>query len=621
MCIKCHAAYSDSGRKQKQVITLLIVIILLATAAVLTSAENLVASTQGSEPNVPTSLSDSVASANFTYLPMLSGTTPVQSAGYPPSKVKVLITFSSPPGPAEEALVRSMGGDIKYRYSLVAAIASSVPEAAVAALRRAPTVTLIEPDIEVHLMDAELDSVWGVQSIGAAIVHAQGNQGAGVKIGIFDTGIDLDHPDLRYDPACSTSFVIGETLDDGHSHGTHVAGTIAALDNDIGVVGVAPASTLCIYKVFSNAGAANYSDIIAALDRAVTDGVQITNHSYGSLSDPGELVKAAFDNTYAAGVLHVAAAGNYGTLSGTGENCIYPARWATVLATAAINQSSTRINYSSTCSEVELTAPGDVIYSTIPGGAYGDKSGTSMAAPHVAGSAALIWAANPHWSHEQVRAKLQSTANDLGVVGLDPWYGFGLVDAFEAARTEPVNTLPVANSQAVTTVEDTPVAILLTASDVDGDTLTYSVVSGPAMGTLSGTAPHLTYSPHPGFRGDDTFTFLTSDGFADGNMATVSITVIPPVDKVAILKASYTAARKSLTIEATSSAGNNVTLVATAYDSAGHLLGSIKMDYTAKKARYIATLTGLPGKPYRVQVTSSNGGSASMVGAAIGGKG
>jgi hypothetical protein len=260
-----------------------------------------------------------------------------------------------------------------------------------------------------------------------------------------------------------------------------------------------------------------------------------------------------------------------------------------------------------------------LIYSTLPGGGYGGKSGTSMAAPHVAGTAALIWATNPSWSHEQVRAQLQITADDLGEAGRDPWHGFGLVDALKAAG----NTPPVATDQAVTTVENTPVVILLTASEVDSDPLTYGVVSGPTNGTLSGTPPHLTYTPHPGFSAADSFTFIANDGLADSNVATVSISVTPgtPADTVTILKASYTDARRSLTVEATSSASSGMTLTAAAYDAAGHLLGTVKMDYSAKKLRYTATLTGLSAKPYRVTVTSSGRGSASVEGAAIGGKG
>jgi hypothetical protein len=358
-------------------------------------------------------------------------------AAQSPAKVKVLITFAEPPGFLQQTLLRSVGAEIRYTYRSLPVIAASVPEVALTGLRHNPRVTAVEHDLELRVVDAELDSAWGVKRIGAGNAHAAGNVGAGVKVGILDTGIDVDHPDLVYDPSCSASFVSGESLDDGHSHGTHVAGTIAGLDNGTGVVGVAPGATLCIYKVMSNSGAGNYSDVIAALERAVADGVQVTNNSYGSTGDPGLAVKAAFGNAYAAGMLHVAAAGNYGNAYGIGDNCIYPARWDTVMATAATTSSDARASFSSTCAEVEIAAPGSLINSTLPGGAYGPKSGTSMASPHVAGAAALFLAAAPGASNAQIRAQLQSTADDLGDPGRDVQYGYGLVDVDEGTLPDP----------------------------------------------------------------------------------------------------------------------------------------------------------------------------------------
>ncbi|MCI5122443.1 MAG: peptidase S8, partial [Candidatus Electrothrix sp. AUS4] len=297
----------------------------------------------------------------------------------PPDMVKVLIGFDIQPGPAEEALVHGKGGTVKYTYHLVPAIAATLPAQAREALLRNPNVIAVDDDLAVHAIDEELDNTWGVKRIGAGTVHDDGNKGYGVKVGILDSGIDTDHPDLTYDPACSANFVDSETLEDGAGHGTHTAGTVAALDNDTGVVGVAPEVTLCIYKVLDSNGSGSYSDVIAALEQAVDDGVQVTNNSYGSTGDPGAIVKAAFDNAYAAGVLNIGSAGNNGTADGTGDNCGYPARWDSVVATAATTQSDVRASFSSTCPEVELAAPGYYILSTVPGGGYGYKSGTSMA--------------------------------------------------------------------------------------------------------------------------------------------------------------------------------------------------------------------------------------------------
>jgi adhesin HecA-like repeat protein len=533
----------------------------------------------------------------------------------PPDMVKVLIGFKSHPGPDEEALVHSKGGEVKRTYRIVPAIAARVPSQALAGLRKNPNITAVEPDLEVHVIDAELDNTWGVKRIGAGTIHDSGNKGYWVKVAVLDTGIDTDHPDLTYDPTCSTSFVDGEALEDGHGHGTHTAGTVAALDNDTGVVGAAPDVTLCIYKVLSNSGSGNYSDIIAALEQAVADGVQITNNSYGGSGDPGSIVKAAFDNSYAAGVLNIAAAGNNGNAEGTGDNCIFPARWDSVVAVAATTQSDVRPYFSSTCPEVELAAPGYQIRSTVPGGGYGIMSGTSMASPHVAGTAALVLAAHRDWTNNEVRFQLQSTALDLGSPGRDVHYGYGLVDAVEATGGF-ANSPPTADNQDVVTTQNTPVDITLTGSDPESDPLTFSVLAAPSHGTLSGTAPDVTYTPATGFRGSDSFTFKANDGLLDSAAATVSLTV---TDTVAIAKAAYNAKKKTLSVEATSSANGAVILTATAFDSNGNPLGSKVLSYNTRKHNYTGTITGLSSKPFRVKVTSSGGGSDSVEGAEIGG--
>ncbi|MCI5168303.1 MAG: hypothetical protein D3903_19985, partial [Candidatus Electrothrix sp. GM3_4] len=434
----------------------------------------------------------------------------------PPDMVKVLIGFNIQPGPSEKALVHAKGGKVRHTYHLVPAIAATLPAQAREALLRNPNVVAVDDDLVVHAIDVELDNTWGVKRIGAGTVHDEGNKGYGVRVGILDTGIDTDHPDLNYDSSCSYSFVDGETLEDGHGHGTHTAGTVAALNNDTGVVGVAPEVTLCIYKVLNNGGGGSYSDVIAALEQAVADGVQITNNSYGSSSDPGSIVKAAFDNAYAAGVLNVGASGNDGNAAGTGDNCIFPARWDSVIATAATTQSDTRASFSSTCPEVEVTAPGYMILSTVPGGGYGYMSGTSMASPHAAGTAALVLAANPGWTNDEVRLQLQDTATDLGDPGRDTFYGYGLVDAVAATgSTPPSNNPPMADDQDVETAQDTPMNITLTGSDPDEDLLTFNVLLEPANGTLSGTAPYLTYTPDPNFYGTDSFLFKVNDGLMD----------------------------------------------------------------------------------------------------------
>jgi protocatechuate 3,4-dioxygenase beta subunit len=348
------------------------------------------------------------------------------------SKVKVLIAFDRQPGPGEQALVRGFGGAIRHTYTLVPAIAATVPEAAIGGLMKNPRVLRVEPDTAIYAI-GELDDSWGVKRIGAGTVHSAGNTGDGVTVAVIDTGIDYNHPDLKDNYAGGYDFVNKDNnpMDD-NGHGTHVAGTIAAVRDGSGVVGVAPDASIYALKVLNASGGGNFSDVIAALEWCVTHGIQVTNNSYGSSGDPGPTVKAAFDNAYAAGVIHVAAAGNNGNPSGKGDNVGYPARYASIIAVAATDSSDRRASFSSTGPAVELAAPGVGIKSTVPGGGYAVYNGTSMASPHVAGTAALVIASGIT-GPDSIRAKLQSTAIDLGSTGRDSFYGFGLVNAAEAA--------------------------------------------------------------------------------------------------------------------------------------------------------------------------------------------
>jgi subtilisin len=369
--------------------------------------------------------------------------------------VPVLIGFNRQPGLAQEALVRAAGGRIKHTYHLVPGIAATLPQTAIDALRRNPSVTTIEPDGLFHKVDAELDNTWGVKRIGAGAVHDAGNKALNVPVAIIDTGIDYTHPDLGGCATIGNGCKIAGGFDfvnndadpmDDDGHGTHVAGTVAALENSVGVVGVAPEAKLYALKVLDSSGSGSFSDVIKALEWVVDNGtIKITNNSYGSSSDPGTLVKAAFDNSYATGVLHIAAAGNSGTCSAKNDSVGYPAKYSSVVAVAATNSSDTRPCWSSTGASVEISAPGVSINSTKLGGSYVVYSGTSMASPHVAGVAALVLGTGASLTNVQVRDILASTAQDLGVAGRDPLYGYGLVNATAAVATVSSSPTPAVN--------------------------------------------------------------------------------------------------------------------------------------------------------------------------------
>src|SRR3989344_65401 len=375
-------------------------------------------------------------------------------------KIDVLVSFDKMPSKVEGKMIQALGGSVSYIYSLTPAIAASIPEAALNGLLHNPHVIAVEMDDAVYAVDIELDNTWGVEKIGGGTVHASGNTGVGVKIGIIDSGVNYDHPDLDGIYVGGHDFVqeddvAGDGPLDVYGHGTHVAGTACAEDNDLGVIGVAPSCALYSLRVLNDDGVGSWSRTIAALEWAVAHDLEIVNLSLGNSKNPGRAGKTAFDNTAAAGVVIVAAAGNSGNTAGKGDNIIYPAKYASVIAVGATDSTDKRASFSSTGSTLEIMAPGVAVLSTWNDSTsylnpqpiclasncyYKYGSGTSMAAPHVAGVAALIIASgtitdvNGNGIYDEVRTRLNSTATDLGAVGKDTQYGYGLVNASAAVQ-------------------------------------------------------------------------------------------------------------------------------------------------------------------------------------------
>ena len=267
---------------------------------------------------------------------------------------------------------------------------------------------------------------WGVDRVDADL--ALGN-GAGVKVCVVDTGIDKDHLDLQANIVGGKNFVANGRLvdptkwNDDNGHGTHVAGTIAAVDNTIGVVGVAPQASLLAAKVLNRQGSGYISDVVAGVDYCVQQGADVISMSLGTSSDV-QSVHDAMDAAYNAGALLVAAAGN-----DYGGPVSFPAAYDSVIAVSATDSNNQLAAFSNVGPKVELTAPGVNIFSTWNDGLYKTISGTSMATPHVSGVAALAIEANPGLDAVGIRTLLQTTANDLGEAGRDNSFGFGLVDA------------------------------------------------------------------------------------------------------------------------------------------------------------------------------------------------
>jgi subtilisin family serine protease len=382
-----------------------------------------------------------------------------EKGGPPDGLVKVLIGFKEKPGPPEQALVKGLGGKIKYTYNLIPAIAASVPEVAIEALKKNPNITNVELE-NPNITNVELDSKvfalqdtqtlpWGVDRIDAEDVHANNNRGSGVKVAIIDSGVDYEHEDL--DANFDTTLLGYDFVNDDdnpmddYGHGTHVAGTIAAEDNDFGVVGVAPEAELYALKVLNENGEGYVSAVVLAIQWATVNEIQVINMSLGGNKNIF-LEWACNLAYYDDGLLLVAAAGNGGSVNG--GSVIYPAAYSSVIAVSATDEYDNFASFSSTGKQVELAAPGVDINSTLPGNAYSGEtwSGTSMASPHVAGTAALVWATGDFLTNDDVRAQLQSTAEDIGLSTREQ--GYGLVDAAEAVGvgTPPPGTGAIAGN-------------------------------------------------------------------------------------------------------------------------------------------------------------------------------
>jgi len=405
----------------------------------------------------------------------------------------VIIVFKNAP---DAELIKAHGGDIKYQYDIIPGIAVNMPTAALKGLKNNPNIAYIEDDIQVHALGEVLpwgvnridaDKVWG--SDGVPQTDTGANTGAGVTIAVIDTGIDADHSDLYANVKGGINFVSihprkpadPDKWDDDNGHGTHVAGTIAAMDNDFGVIGVAPGASLYGVKVLDRYGSGYLSDVVAGIDWAKNNNMDIITMSLGASLDV-QAMEDACDNAYAAGVVIVAAAGN-----DDGGAVSFPAAYNSVIAVSATDSSDNLASYSNVGQQVELAAPGSSIYSTYKGDIYATMSGTSMATPHVTGVVALVIASNAEYRDNPyaVRAQLTSTAEDLGTASWDASFGYGLVDADEAAppaTTIPDDTPPVISNVATSDITDTSATITWTTDEASDSVVNYG--TSTALGTI-----------------------------------------------------------------------------------------------------------------------------------------
>lgn len=339
------------------------------------------------------------------------------------------------------------------------------PQAVLAGLRSLPGVVYAEQNAYAYASsvlpnDPYYGYQWNMQRIGMESVWGTAT-GAGVVVAVIDTGVRQSLGDLA-----QTVFLPGYDFvnqdgdpDDDEGHGSHVCGTIAqATDNGIGVAGIARQAAILPVKVLDAVGSGSYDDIADGIIWAADQGVNIINLSLGGSADL-QVLQDACEYAWNKGVLLVVAAGNEASATPS-----YPAAYEVCLSVSATDSQDALASYSNHGSTIDIAAPGGDS-GDFDGDGYDDMilqntfsrdsegyyfyAGTSMAAPHVAGVAALVKGLNPALGNGELRAILETSAEDLGVAGWDEQYGSGLLDAAAAVAaaggTEPLNQPPGAD--------------------------------------------------------------------------------------------------------------------------------------------------------------------------------
>lgn len=329
-------------------------------------------------------------------------------------------------------------------------------------LQSSPFVIYVEPDRRARVLEIPNDPYWTKQwnmnIVGAPAAWDVVTGSETLVIAILDTGVALDHEDLHtkiwrnpneipdndldddgngkvddvhgwhfYHKRVGFDYIPTEdnNVQDDNGHGSHVAGIAAAdTNNGLGVAGMCWGCRILPVKVLDSNGEGWYSDIIAGLLYAVDQGAKVVNMSLGG-PDQSQALQEAVSYAHDTGVLLVAAAGN------DGGPVLYPAACQHVVAVAATDQNDQRASYSNHGPQVDIAAPGGPIHSTWWRGNYFIKSGTSMAAPHVSGAAALLWSINPCYTNVEVADILLHTATDTNATvaaGWDEFIGWGRLD-------------------------------------------------------------------------------------------------------------------------------------------------------------------------------------------------
>jgi len=328
-------------------------------------------------------------------------------------------------------------------------------------------VEYAEPDAEAQATETPNDPgfslEWGMSKIQAPAAWSISHGSSSVAVAILDTGISATHPDLAGKVVQQVNFSSSATLDDVFGHGTHVAGIAAAVTNNgLGVAGLGWNTSLMNVKVLGDNGFGSYSAIAQGITWAADNGAQVVNMSLSGTTASSTLERAV-NYAWSRGVVVAAAAGNNGS-----STPVYPAYYANAIAVAATDSVDHLASFSDFGSWVDVAAPGVNIYSTYPGGGYAYLSGTSMAAPYVAGEAALLFATLVDTNgdgvlNDEVRSCIQASADNVGLP-----IGGGRIDAYNALSS--CSTPPTTGTVSGTVNDATTHAAIAGATVSNGQT-------------------------------------------------------------------------------------------------------------------------------------------------------
>lgn len=396
----------------------------------------------------------------FVASPVLAITSPLTpSVGNNSSRApgQILVKFrEGTPQYVVDLNLANHNANIKSRLEKLNVLVVNVPQSQediiISALSRIPSVEFAEPDFVAHALattsDPYLSQQWGMFKVQAAASSGPSawdvtTGSASVKIAILDTGIDQDHPDVSPKIVVNRNFTTSPTVDDKYGHGTHVGGIAAAVtNNSTGVAGLGYNSALMNGKVLDDNGSGYYSWIANGIIWATDNGAKVINMSLGGSRGSSTLANAV-NYAVANGVVVVAAAGNSGNSSRT-----YPAYYSGVIAVAATDSNDAKASWSSYGSWVDVAAPGVNIYSTFPNHPYKINkslnydygSGTSMATPHVAGLAGLVWATGICATNSCVRSQIENNADAIS--GTGSYWTYGRINAYKSVGGSSLSPSP-----------------------------------------------------------------------------------------------------------------------------------------------------------------------------------